>query len=127
PTCARETAEPPAAEQPASGQFRFRVETVASGLEVPWSIVFLPDGRVLVTERRGRIRVLDGGKLRPEPFAAIAEVEPSGESGLMGLVLHPKFAENHLLYLAYAYRSSQGQRVRVVRYRETGSGLADPK
>jgi aldose sugar dehydrogenase len=127
PTCARESDAPSVADQTPSGKFRFRVETVATGLEVPWSIVFVPDGRVFVTERRGRIRVIEGGRLRPEPFAAVAEVEPSGESGLMGLVLHPNFAENHLLYLSYAYRTSQGQRVRVVRYRETGSGLADPK
>jgi glucose/arabinose dehydrogenase len=131
PACARERADAPAAPTAAdrkpSDQFRYRVETVATGLEVPWSIAFLPDGRVLVTERRGRVRVLEGGRLRAEPYAVVREVEPSGESGLMGLTLHPRFADNHLLYLAYAYRSSQGQRVRVVRFRDTGSGLADPK
>ena len=105
----------------------FRVETVISNLEVPWSIVFAPDGRMFFTERPGRVRVFENGKLRPEPLAVIQDVEPTGESGLMGLTLHPQFAQNHLLYLAYAYKSGGDQRVRVVRFRETGSSLADRK
>jgi glucose/arabinose dehydrogenase len=109
-----------------AGATPFRVETFASGLTVPWSIVFVPDGRIFVTERPGRVRVIENGKLRTEPLATIADVEPSGESGLMGLTLHPQFADNHLLYLAYAYRGN-GQRVRVVRLKETSSGLAERK
>jgi glucose/arabinose dehydrogenase len=110
----------------AEGKVQFRVETAVAGLEVPWSIVFTPDGRMLLTERPGRVRLFDNGKLRAEPLATISDVEPSGESGLMGLTLHPQFAQNHLLYLAYAYRGD-GKRVRVVRYRETGSALTDRK
>lgn len=113
-----------AGETAETGAARFRVETLASGLMVPWSIAFVPDGRIFVTERQGRVRVIENGKLRTEPLATIADVEPSGESGLMGLVLHPQFAGNHLLYLAYAYRGD-GQRVRVVRFKETGKGLAE--
>jgi glucose/arabinose dehydrogenase len=105
------------------GAVQFRVETVAGNLEVPWSIVFAPDGRMLFTERPGRIRVIEGGRLRPEPLATIQDVEPTGESGLMGLTLHPQFAQTRLLYLAYAYRQQKDQLVRVVRYRETASGL----
>lgn len=108
------------------GETQFRVETVVTGLEVPWSIVFTPDGRMLITERPGRVRVVENGKLRSEPLARISDVEPTGESGLMGLTLHPRFAENHLLYLAYAYRGD-GKRDRVVRYRETGTSLTDRK
>jgi glucose/arabinose dehydrogenase len=102
---------------------QFRVETVAGNLEVPWSIVFAPDGRMLFTERPGRIRVIEAGQLRPAPLATIQDVEPTGESGLMGLTLHPQFAQTRLLYLAYAYRQQKDQLVRVVRYRETASGL----
>jgi glucose/arabinose dehydrogenase len=105
------------------GAVQFRVETVAGNLEVPWSIVFAPDGRVLFTERPGRIRIIEGGRLRPEPLATIQDVEPTGESGLMGLTLHPQFAQTRLLYLAYAYRQQKDQLVRVVRYRETARGL----
>lgn len=106
---------------------QFRIETVAANLEVPWSIVFAPDGRMFFTERPGRIRVFEQGRLRPEPLATLQDVEPSGESGLMGLTLHPQFASNRLLYLAYAYRDQKQQLVRVVRYRETGTGLGERK
>jgi glucose/arabinose dehydrogenase len=99
---------------------------VASGLEVAWSIVFAPDGRILFTERPGRLRVIENGTLRPEPLASIAGVEASGESGLMGLALHPRFAENHLLYLAYAYSGGE-QKVRVDRYRESNGALSERK
>nr|MDQ3804698.1 PQQ-dependent sugar dehydrogenase [Acidobacteriota bacterium] len=102
----------------------FRVETVAAGLEVPWSIAFAPDGRMFFTERPGRVRVFEQGRLRPEPLAVIEDVETRSESGLMGLALHPRFNENRLLYLAYAYEQG-GVKVRVVRFRETGNALAD--
>lgn len=109
-----------AGEQPVS----FRVETVVSNLRVPWSIVWAPDGRMIFTERAGRVRVYENGNLRPEPLFSVPDVEPSGESGLMGLSLHPQFAANHLLYLSYAYRTDN-QFVRVVRYREAATGLTD--
>lgn len=110
----------------ADSQVSFRVETVVGNLRVPWSIVWAPDGRMIFTERAGRVRVFENGKLRPEPLFSVPDVEPSGESGLMGLVLHPQFASNHLLYLSYVSRSDS-QYVRVVRYRETGTGLTDRK
>jgi glucose/arabinose dehydrogenase len=102
----------------------FRVETVVGNLQVPWSIVWAPDGRMLFTERVGRVRVYEQGKLRSEPLFTVPDVEPSGESGLMSIALHPEFASNHLLYLSYAYKGD-GQRVRVVRYRETSNGLSE--
>jgi len=109
------------------GSVKFRVETVAGNLQVPWSLNFLPDGRIIFTERPGRIRVIENGKLRQEPLATISDVEARSESGLMGLTLHPQFAENHQLYLCYAYDSGNGQRDRVVRYRENGNALTDRK
>src|SRR5262247_912293 len=105
---------------------QFRVETVAANLEVPWAIAFAPDGRVFVTERPGRVRVIEQGRLRLEPVATIREVASAEESGLMDLTLHPQFESNHYLYLAYAYRGD-GQRVRVVRFRETAGALAEPQ
>jgi glucose/arabinose dehydrogenase len=78
-----------------------RVETVAEGLEVPWEIAFMPDGRALVTERPGRIRLLDAdGSLAEEPLAEV-DVSEQGEGGLLGLALDPDFAENGLLYLYF--------------------------
>lgn len=106
---------------------KMRVETVAANLEIVWSIVFAPDGRMFFTERPGRVRVFENGKLRSAPLYNVPDVELSGESGLMGMTLHPKFAENHFVYLAYAYQASGGKSVKVVRYRETGETLTDPK
>jgi glucose/arabinose dehydrogenase len=107
-------------------QTSFKVETVIPNLEVVWSIVWTPDGRMLFTERPGRVRVFENGKLRPQPLFTVPDVEPRGESGLMSIALHPQFASNHWVYLSYAYNSN-GQRVRVARYRETGAGLVDRK
>lgn len=95
-----------AAKSSSGGAVQFRVETVASGLEVPWAIAFAPDGRIFFTERPGRVRVIEQGRLRPEPLATISDLEAGGESGLMDLSLHPQFADNRLLYLAYAYRGA---------------------
>lgn len=105
-------------------QSTFKVETVIPNLEVVWSIVWAPDGRMFFTERPGRVRVFENGKLQPQPVLVVPDVEPKGESGLMSLALHPQFASNHLLYLSYAYNSG-GTQVRVVRYRETPNGFSD--
>ena len=113
-------------ESSAQTQSSFKVETVIPNLEVVWSIVWTPDGRMLFTERPGRVRVYENGKLRPQPLFVVPDVEPRGESGLMSIVLHPQFATNHLLYLSYAYNAN-GQRVRVARYRETADGFVDRK
>lgn len=101
-----------------------RVEKVVGGLQVPWSIVWAPDGRMIFTERIGRLRVFEKGQLKPEPLFVVPDVEPSGESGLMSVALHPQFATNRYLYLSYAY---SGNRVRVARYQETSQGLTDRK
>ncbi len=111
----------------ADGAVKFRVETVLTNLEVPWSIVFAPDGRMIFTERPGRVRVVENGSLRAEPLAVIEDVEARSESGLMSLALHPQFNSNRWLYLSYAYDQGGQQFVRVVRYRETGAALADRK
>ena len=110
--------------QPGRSSLRFRVETVVSNLEVPWSIVWAPDGRMFFTERPGRVRVYEKGQLAPAPILTVPDVEESGESGLMSLALHPDFASNRWMYLAYSF-SAGAQRVRVVRYRETANGLVE--
>ncbi|MEJ7576352.1 MAG: PQQ-dependent sugar dehydrogenase [Pyrinomonadaceae bacterium] len=112
-------------ESAANGSIQFRVETVASGLEVPWSICFAPDGRMFFAERPGRVRIYENGALRSQPVAVISDVEASGESGLMGMTLHPRFADNHFIYLAYAYDGRAGKRVRVVRFREANNTLLE--
>src|SRR5690242_6131668 len=95
--------------QTAGGEVRFRVETLATGLEVPWAFAWLPNKDLLFTERRGRVRIIEGGKLRSEPVFVVPDVEPSSESGLMDITLHPDFAKNNFVYLAYAY-NKEGKR-----------------
>lgn len=77
-----------------------RVEVVATGLEAPWALAFTPDGRLLVTERPGRIRIVKDGRLASDPIATI-EVAAVGEGGLMGLALDPRFIETGQLYVCY--------------------------
>jgi glucose/arabinose dehydrogenase len=120
------SSQPEQGQNTAQGAVQFRVETVVSGLEVPWSIVWAPDGRMIFTERPGRVRVFENGKLRSQPLFVVSDVEPGGESGLMSVALHPQFASNHWLYLSYAYKGDD-TRVRVVRYREGDTGLTDRK
>jgi aldose sugar dehydrogenase len=85
-----------------------RVETVASGLEHPWGIAFLPDGRILVTERPGRVRIVDrNGTLSP-PLAGVPEVAARGQGGLLDVAIDPRFAENRLVYLSYAEPANDG-------------------
>ena len=98
-----------------SGDVKFKVETFASGLEVPWAFAWLPNGDMLVTERPGRVRIIEKGKLRSEPVFTVPDVEPSSESGLMDITVHPDFAKNAYVYLAYSY-NKDGKQVKVVRY-----------
>ncbi len=83
-------------------EHKIRVTTLTSGLAHPWSLAFLPDGRMLVTERRGRLRIINTDfKLDPGSVGGVPVVMPHGQGGLMDVVLHPKFAENNWVYLSY--------------------------
>ena len=84
----------------ADGQFR--VVTVAKGLSHPWSMAFLPDGNILVTEREGRLRIIRNGVLDPTPVAGVPQVYAVYLDGLLDIALHPKFAENKLVYFSYS-------------------------
>jgi quinoprotein glucose dehydrogenase len=91
-----------------------RVTSWIEGLEAPWSLVFLPDGRALVSERPGRIRLIEGGRLQPDPVAEI-DAAQGGEGGLMGLALHPRFPAEPFLYAMHTHRDDKGTINRVVR------------
>ena len=98
-----------------------RVETVVTGLDTPWEIAFLPDGRALVTERPGRVRLLSrDGELRREPVAE-PEVAEIGEGGLLGLAVDPRFASNRFVYLYGTTRDD----IEILRYRLDGEELVD--
>src|SRR5438552_4663256 len=80
---------------------RIQVSVVTKGLSHPWSLLWLPNGDMLVTERAGRLRIVRNGVLDPEPIAGVPKVQAGGTSGLLDIALHPKFKENNLVYLAY--------------------------
>lgn len=88
-----------------------RVVTVSGGLEHPWALAFLPDGRKLVTERPGRLRVIEpDGRLDPRPVAGLPRVDAGGQGGLLDVALHPQFASNRLIYWTYARADESGAR-----------------
>jgi len=91
-----------------SDEHAFRVVKVVEGLQNPWSLAFLPDGRMLITERPGRLRVVAGGKLEPQAIAGLPEVVAQGQGGLFEIVLHPRFPENSLVYFSYNARGPDG-------------------
>lgn len=128
-TSSRAVSETPPDEivEASSGDAKFRIETFAVGLEVPWAFAWLPNGDMLVTERPGRVRVIEKGKLRTEPVFVVADVDTGGEAGLMDLTLHPDFSKNNFVYLAYAYNKDEGKRVKVVRYVYKDGKFTDPK
>lgn len=98
-----------------------RVETLVTGLEVPWELVFLPDGRMLVTERPGRVRVIsEEGRLLEQPAAEISAA-PIGEGGLLGMALDPAFERNGQVYLYYTTGSGNV----VARHRLEGDRLVE--
>ena len=98
-----------------AGRVPIRVERVASGLEVPWGIAFLPGGDALVTERPGRVRLLHGGALAPDPVARVAVAE-HGEGGLLGIAADPRFAENRRFYVYVTVEKGGRDVNRVVRF-----------
>lgn len=80
----------------------YRIVTVADGLVNPWSMAFLPNGDMLVTERPGRLRMVRGGKLVEQPVDGVPKVAARGQGGLLDVVLHPNFASNRMVYLSYS-------------------------
>lgn len=84
-----------------AGPTRFKTTVVASGLNHPWSVAWLPNGDMLVTERPGRVRMIHDGVLDPTPIGGVPKVHAVRLSGLMEVLPHPNFAENHYVYLTY--------------------------
>ena len=108
----------------------YRVETVATGLVHPWSLAFLPGGRLLVTERPGRLRVIEPGpdgqlRLRPEPVADVPPVLARGQAGLFDVAVDPAFATSGQVLLSFAHGTPQANHLRVVRARLDGGQLTD--
>lgn len=106
-------------------QHKIRVVVVTKGLSHPWSLAFLPDGTMLITERAGKLRIVKNGVLDPTPVAGIPEVRAQGLAGLMDLALHPQFDQNKLIYFTYHKPVNNAGVITLARGRWDGSGLAD--
>ena len=97
-----------------SEKARFRVVSLVSGLVHPWSLAFLPDGDLLITERPGRLRVVRLGHLLEVPIAGVPVVAAVGQGGLLDVVLHPDFATNRLLCLSYNRPDSDSNSTAII-------------
>ena len=105
---------------------KIRVSVVTKGLSHPWSLAFLPDGNMLVTERPGRLRIIRNGVLDPTPISGVPRVRTDGNGGLMDVALHPGFADNRLVYLTYTKPVDNGKGTpTLARGRLEGGALAD--
>ena len=93
----------------------FSVVTVAEGLAMPWSLAFLPDGRMLVTERAGRMRIITSDGQVSAPLAGVPQVHASGQGGLLDVVVSPDFAHDRRIYFSYAQPTAGGARTAVAR------------
>lgn len=103
----------------------YRVEAVASGLDHPWSVAFLPEGPALVTERAGRLRVIDADGLREAPVANVPAVYTNAQAGLFDVLVDRGFASNRTIYLSHADGDDDANRLRVIRARFDGNALHD--
>ncbi len=127
PPTARQLAGPASPTPSPAAALAPRIETFVAGLDTPWAIDFAADGRIFISERPGRIRVVTDGRLLPEPWITLP-VSEVGEAGLLGLAIDPAFLDNRFIYVAYTYSTGTGLRNRLVRLREdlaTGKGILD--
>jgi aldose sugar dehydrogenase len=105
----------------------FRVAEVAGGLAEPWGMAFLPDGDILVTEKAGRLRLVDDGALRDDPVPGVPEVTDARQGGLLDVVLDPAFPQNGTLYLSYSHEEGGRTTTRVMRARYSPEGLSEQR
>ncbi len=103
-----------------SERHAFRVVVLVEGLEHPWGLAFLPDGRLLVTERPGRLRLIANGRLEPQPIGGLPAIAVRGQGGLLDVALHPRYPETGWVYLSYAAPGEGGAATEVLRGRLRG-------
>ena len=102
---------------------KIRVSVITEGLSHPWSIAFLPDGGMLITERAGRLRIVHDGVLDPQPVAGVPAVRATFLAGLLDVALHPNFAANGFVYLTYSKPGENGATTALARGRWTHGEL----
>lgn len=105
-----------------SEKHSFTIETVVKGLENPWSVDFLPNGRILVTEKPGRLRIIENGHLS-EPVKGVPKVSAKGQGGLLDIALDPEYANNSIIYLSYSAKGKGGVGTEVIKGKLVGNEL----
>ncbi|GAB4416305.1 MAG: PQQ-dependent sugar dehydrogenase [Bacteroidia bacterium] len=105
----RSTRQQPVGGDVESEELNFRVDTLLTGLKVPWGMAFLPNGDMLFTERKGEVYLYSQGKLNPKPIAGVPEVLAKGQGGLFDIQLHPNYTENGWIYLAFSSPAEEGE------------------
>lgn len=124
PPLGEETGLPPGVQR--SEEHSYRIQSVAEGFDVPWSMAFLPDGRLLVTERAGRLRLIENGQLQPATIEGVPEVIVRDEGGLLSVVLDPDFAANHWVYLSFSDPgAAETAMTKIIRARLAGNRLVE--
>lgn len=106
-------------------QADFTVTTVADGLTQPWGMAFLPNGRILVTEKPGQLRIYDPAQGLLPPVSGVPEVAVQGQGGLLDVALHPDFANNQWVYLSYSAENNGTYGTEVARGKLRGNALED--
>jgi glucose/arabinose dehydrogenase len=108
-----------------SEEHAFRVETVAEGFDHPWALTFLPDGRMLVNERKGQLNLVEPDSGERTRITGLPEITARGQGGLLDVALHPRFSENNSVYLSYVAKGEGGFGTHVGRGRLQGTQLTD--
>lgn len=115
----------PSAQTITSEKLNFTVDTIATDLVNPWGIAFLPDGRILVTELSGEIRIIKDGKLLDEKVANVPTVAAAGQGGLLDIKLHPDYASNGWIYLTYSKPGEGGAATTLARTKLEGNAFVN--
>lgn len=110
--------------QPKPSSVPYKIEPYATGLNIPWSMVFTSPNRMLVSERKGVIRIIENGQLKPESLTSLESIVSSkSEEGLMGLAIDPNYSSNKLVYACYARASGSDLVGTVIRFEDRGSSI----
>ena len=121
--CTQKGADAPRSDTTPPTHLKINIETMATGLEYPWGIVFLPDGSALVTEKAGRLRLLKDGKLST-PISGVPLVLYKGQAGLFDVALHPDYATNQFVYLSFAKGTEKDNATTLIRAKFDGKTLS---
>jgi glucose/arabinose dehydrogenase len=122
--CTQKGANAPRSDTAPPTQTTINIETLATGLEFPWGIAFLPDGSVLITEKVGRLRLLKDGRLSAS-ISGVPEVLYKGQAGLFDVALHPDFATNQYIYLSFAKGTGKNNATTLIRAKFDGKTLSE--